>query len=263
MQYLACLQSLKEKIERDLQGGDPEQGNLKQGDALEDFRKRFQFAEGKPFLRRWWIFRQIHRRFGWKFWAFICGGAALDRVTEEFWGRLGYAVIQGYGLTETTSIISVNHPFRLGKGSIGKVLAGREVKLSPDGEIMVRGSGVATGYWTGHDPRPVAGEQGWYGTGDIGELDASGNLYFKGRKKDVIVTSAGMNIYPEDLEAALRRQPEVKECAVIALPQNGNEEACAVLILRDSNTDPELAVKHANQSLAEYQRMRRLVCVAR
>ena len=251
------LQSLKEKIERDLQGGDPEQGNLKQGDALEDFRKRFQSAEGKPFLRRWWIFRQIHRRFGWKFWAFICGGAALDRVTEEFWGRLGYAVIQGYGLTETTSIISVNHPFRLGKGSIGKVLAGREVKLSPDGEIMVRGSGVATGYWTGHDPRPVAGEQGWYGTGDIGELDASGNLYFKGRKKDVIVTSAGMNIYPEDLEAALRRQPEVKECAVIALPQNGSEEACAVLILRDSNTDPELAVKHANQSLAEYQRMRR------
>ena len=215
------LQSLKEKIERDLQGGDPEQGNLKQGDALEDFRKRFQSAEGKPFLRRWWIFRQIHRRFGWKFWAFICGGAALDRVTEEFWGRLGYAVIQGYGLTETTSIISVNHPFRLGKGSIGKVLAGREVKLSPDGEIMVRGSGVATGYWTGHDPRPVAGEQGWYVTGDIGELDASGNLYFKGRKKDVIVTSAGMNIYPEDLEAALRRQPEVKECAVIALPQMG------------------------------------------
>jgi long-chain acyl-CoA synthetase len=245
------LQSLKEKIERDL-----EERDLKHGDGLEDFRERFRSAEGKPFLRRWWIFRQIHRRFGWKFWAFICGGAALDRSTEEFWGRLGYAVIQGYGLTETTSIISVNHPFRLGKGSIGKVLAGREVKLAPDGEIMVRGGGVAAGYWTGRDPRPVAGEQGWYGTGDIGELDPAGNLYFKGRKKDVIVTSAGMNIYPEDLEAALRRQPEIKDCAVIALPQNGCEEACAVLILRDNKIDPEVVVKHANQSLAEYQRMR-------
>jgi long-chain acyl-CoA synthetase len=244
------LQSLKEKIERDL-----EEGGLKEG-ASEDFQRRLRSAEGKPFLRRWWIFRQIHRRFGWKFWAFICGGAALDRITEEFWGRLGYAVIQGYGLTETTSVISVNHPFRLGKGSIGKVLAGREVKLASDGEIMVRGSGVAAGYWTGSDPQPVAGEQGWYGTGDIGELDAAGNLYFKGRKKDVIVTSAGMNIYPEDLEVALRRQPEVKDCAVIALPLDAGEEAWAVLILRDSKTDPELVVRHANQSLAEYQRLR-------
>jgi len=67
-----------------------------------------------------------------KFWAFISGGAALDQETEEFWRRLGFAVIQGYGLTETTSLISVNHPFKTGKGSIGKVLAGREIRLAPD-----------------------------------------------------------------------------------------------------------------------------------
>src|SRR5580704_11180842 len=139
------LQSLKEKIERDLED---EKG-------LEAFRKRFQAAQGKHFLHRWWIFRRVRRHFGWKFWAFISGGAALDRVTEEFWGRLGYAAIEGYGLTETTSIVSVNHPFRLGKGSIGKVLAGREVKLAPDGEILVRGSGVAAGYWTGHEPQSM------------------------------------------------------------------------------------------------------------
>ncbi len=163
---------------------------------------------------------------------------ARPRAPREFWGRLGYAVVQGYGLTETTSLVSVNHPFRLGKGSIGKVLAGREVKLAPDGEILVRGSGVAAGYWTGNDRQAVADEQGWYGTGDIGELDADGNLYFKGRKKDVIVTPAGMNVYPEDLAAAIRRQPEVKDCVVIALPRNGNAEACAVMILRDSNADP-------------------------
>jgi long-chain acyl-CoA synthetase len=240
------LQSLKEKIERDLE----DQGRL------EEFRRRFQAAEGKHFLKRWWIFRRVRHQFGWKFWAFISGGAALDRVTEEFWDRLGYAVIQGYGLTETTSIVSVNHPFRLGKGSIGKVLAGREVKLAPDGEILVRGSGVSAGYWTGQELQPMTADGGWLGTGDIGALDAEGNLYFKGRKKDVIVTPAGMNVYPEDLEAALRRQPEVKDCVVIALPRDGNAEPCAVMIVRDGNVDPEPVVRHANETLAEYQRMR-------
>jgi len=240
------LQSLKEKIERDLE----DEGRL------DEFRCRFQAAEGKHFLHRWWIFRRLHRQFGWKFWAFISGGAALDRVTEEFWGRLGYAAIQGYGLTETTSIVSVNHPFRLGKGSIGKILTGREVKLAPDGEILVRGSGVAAGYWTGHELQPMTTDQRWYLTGDIGALDREGNLYFKGRKKDVIVTPAGMNVYPEDLEAALRRQPEVKDCVVIALPREGNAEPCAVMILRDRHVDPEPPVRRANETLAEYQHMR-------
>jgi long-chain acyl-CoA synthetase len=239
------LQSLKEKIERDLE----DEG------GSEQFRQRFRAAEGKHFLRRWWIFRRIHRQFGWKFWAFISGGAALDRDTEEFWGRLGYAAIQGYGLTETTSLISVNHPFRLGKGSIGKVLAGREVKLAQDGEILVRGGGVAAGYWNGSDLHSVASEDGWYRTGDVGELDADGNLYFKGRKKDVIVTAAGMNVYPEDLEFALRRQPEVKDVVVIPLPRDGNAEACAAIILRDKRADPEPIVKRANEPLAEYQRV--------
>jgi long-chain acyl-CoA synthetase len=239
------LQSLKEKVERDLEDAG----------KLQTFHERFAASEGKHFLRRSWMFRRIRRQFGWKFWAFVSGGAALDRVTEEFWGRLGIAVIQGYGLTETTSLVSVNHPFRLGKGSIGKVLAGREVKLGPDGEILVRGSGVASGYWSGEHLKPVASEQGWYSTGDVGELDAQGNLYFKGRKKDVIVTPAGMNVYPDDLEAALRRQPEVKDCVVVALPEGGNAEPCAVLILR-GNADAAETVRCANETLAEYQRMR-------
>src|ERR1700676_680986 len=136
------LQSLKQKIERDL-----EDGPSGSGEKIAGFRKRFRISEGKHFLRRWWIFRDIRRQFGWKFWAFICGGAALDAETEEFWFRMGYAAIQGYGLTETTSLISVNHPFKMGKGSIGKVLPGRDVKLAEDGEILVRGGGVAAGYW--------------------------------------------------------------------------------------------------------------------
>lgn len=240
------LQSLKEKVERDLESDG----------QFARFRSQFRAAEGKHFLHRWWIFRRIHRQLGWKFWAFISGGAALDRDTEEFWGRLGYAVVQGYGLTETTSLVSVNHPFHLGKGSIGKVLAGREVKLAADGEILVRGGGVAERYWKVNSRQAVASDEGWYHTGDVGALDSEGNLYFKGRKKDVIVTPAGMNIYPEDLELALRRQPDVKDCVVVSLPRNGNADACAVLLLRDRDADPELIVKSANDSLAEYQRMR-------
>jgi long-chain acyl-CoA synthetase len=239
------LQSLKQKIERDLEDAG----------KIEDFRRGFRTSEGKHFLRRWWIFRDIHRQFGWKFWAFISGGAVLDAETEEFWGRLGYAAIQGYGLTETTSLISVNHPFKLGKGSIGKVLPGREIKLAEDGEILIRGGGVASGYWGAGQSKAVANEDGWYRTGDVGALDEAGNLYFKGRKKEVIVTSAGLNIYPEDLEAALRRQPEVKDCVVVGIERGGNAEPCAVLILRDDARAQE-GVERANQALAEFQRMR-------
>jgi long-chain acyl-CoA synthetase len=248
------LQSLKQKIERDLEDRSAEGGG-----KIENFRRRFRVAEGKHFLRRWWIFRSIRRQFGWKFLALICGGASLDAETEEFWGRLGYAAIQGYGLTETTSLISVNHPFKLGKGSIGKVLPGREVKLADDGEILIRGGGVAAGYWDkgglGRAGGEVTDKDGWYRTGDVGALDESGNLYFKGRKKEVIVTPAGLNIYPEDLEAALRRQPEVKDCVVVGIERGGNAEPCAVVIVRD---DARVAgvVERANQSLAEFQRMR-------
>jgi long-chain acyl-CoA synthetase len=239
------LQSLKHKVERDME----DHGQR------EKFRERFMEAKDKHFLRRWWIFRAIRRQFGWKFLAFISGGAALDSDTEEFWGRLGYAVIQGYGLTETTSLISVNHPFRLGKGSIGKVLPGREVKLAEDGEILVRGGGVASGYWNSEGSHGVSDEQGWYRTGDLGALDAAGNLYFKGRKKEVIVTPGGTNVHPGDLEAALLRQPEVKDCVVVGVERDGNAEPCAVVILRDGG-DLESLVRRANESLSEYQRMR-------
>ena len=257
------LQSLKQKIERDLE----------YGGKTEDFRRQVRASEGKHFLRRWWIFRAIRRQFGWKFWAFISGGAALDAETENFWDRLGYAAIQGYGLTETTSLISVNHPFRLGKGSIGKVLPGRDLKLAEDGEIMIRGGGVASAYWQQGRQQKVVDQDGWYHTGDVGALDDAGNLYFKGRKKEVIVTPAGLNIYPEDFEAALRRQPEVKDCAVVGVDlawndrtgddrtRNdgaGNAEPCAVLILRTGVGDAPIPaiVERANQSLAEFQRMR-------
>jgi long-chain acyl-CoA synthetase len=237
--------SLRDKIERDCEM----EGRLSQ------FREEFAAAEGEHFLKRWWRFRRVHGELGWKFWAFISGGAALDSETERFWGRLGFAVIQGYGLTETTSIISVNHPFKLGKGSIGKVLPGRELRLDDHGEILVRGDNVALGYYQGKESRPVL-EEGWFHTGDMGELDPDGNLYFKGRKKNIIVTPEGMKIYPEDLEAVLRRQAGVRDCVVVGLDRDGNAESCAVLILNAGVSNADEAVKRANESLADYQRIR-------
>ena len=218
--------------------------------------RTFENAKGKKFLNRVWKFRHFHRRFGWKFWAFISGGAALSNDTEDFFKRMGYAVVQGYGMTESASLISLNHPFRATEGSVGKILPGRECKLAEDGEILVRGENVSSGYWE-HGAVRSADQQGWLRTGDLGELDAEGNLRFRGRKKNVIVTPAGLNVYPEDLEAALRKQPGVRDCVVIPLDRAGNAETFAVLLMDDANTSgARAAIDCANASLAEYQQMR-------
>jgi long-chain acyl-CoA synthetase len=215
-------------------------------------------AEGRNFLRNWWTFRDIHHRFGWRFWAFITGGATLEADTETFWRRLGYAVIQGYGMTETASLTSLSHPFRTRRGSIGKAVPGQELKLNDNGEILVRGDNVSPGYW-GADIQPLTDQQGWIHTGDIGEVGPKGNIYFRGRSKETIVTAAGLKIYPTDLEAALDRQPEIKSSTVIPFAGPKGTEALAVVIPRNESADLNAAVEHANESLAEFQRIRHWV----
>ena len=231
------------------------------------FTKNYAMCEGQPFLRRAWRFRRIHRLLGFRFWAFISGGAALGSETEVFFKRLGYAVVQGYGMTETASLISLNHPFRATEGSVGKILPGREFKLAEDGEILVRGENVSAGYWERGEMQ-VASDGGWLQTGDLGELDASGSLKFRGRKKNLIVTAAGLNVHPEDLEAALKKQPEIRDAVVVAIEGNGNTEACAALLMRnreakerEDETRQDIAevMERANAALAEYQKLRRWV----
>jgi long-chain acyl-CoA synthetase len=220
------------------------------------FREAIRQAEKWSAVRRWWAFRRVHLRFGLKCWAFISGGATLSAETEEFWRRLGFVVIQGYGMTETASLISVNHPFKQGRGSIGKVMPGQEVKLAANGEILVRGKNVLAGYWKQQEP-VVLDKDGWFHTGDVGEFDEEGNLFFKGRKKEVIVTAAGMKVYPDDLEAALNRQPGIKTSVVIPFAGSRGPEPFAVLILRDAEADVQKLIERANQTLAEHQRLRR------
>src|SRR5262249_39029201 len=147
-----------------------------------------------------------------------------------------FAVVQGYGMTETASLVSVNHPFKMSRGSIGKVMPGQELKLGPGGEILVRGSNVTPGYWSS-DGSDRPDDDGWFHTGDVGEVDADGNLFFKGRKKSVIVTANGLNVYPEDVEAALGAQPEIRQSVVVEVEGPNGPEPAAALILRDDGAD--------------------------
>jgi long-chain acyl-CoA synthetase len=205
-----------------------------------------------PWLR-WWRFRAVHREFGFKFWAFVSGGGALPGPLEQFWNALGFVLIQGYGMTETTALITLNHPFHIARGTIGKPLAGREVKLAPDGEVLVRGDVISEATWKGGELRPRAND--WLATGDIAERQESGELRFLGRKSEVIVTAAGLNIYPEDIEAALEEQPDVAACAVIAIDTPTGAEPCAVLACRGSGDCAPLAVERSNSRLPEFQRI--------
>jgi long-chain acyl-CoA synthetase len=238
--------------------------NLKSAGRYGKFQRDFARSEGKHYLRRWLIFRKIRSLFGWRFLALISGGAALSSQSEEFWHRLGYALIQGYGMTETTSLISVNHPFKVGAGSVGKAIPGVEVKLDPSGEILVRGSNVAQSYWRGGKMQSAVEPDGWLHTGDLGALDAAGNIYYRGREKNMIVNREGMNIFPSDLEDALKKDLRVRDCVVIGLDLkgDGNAEPCAALLLKSTDAEghrggtAESIVHDANLHLAAHQQIR-------
>jgi long-chain acyl-CoA synthetase len=207
--------------------------------------------------RRWWRFRKIHRAFGLKFWALISGGGALAGPLEQFWNALGFVLVQGYGMTETTALITLNHPFHVASGTIGKPLPGRDVKLGADGEVLVRGAAISGATWSGGALHPRRDE--WLATGDLAETQPSGELRFLGRKSEVIVTAAGVNIHPEDLEAAIEEQPGVAGCAVVAMETPEGPEPCAVLACRGPGELAAAAIEGANAHLADFQRVRRWV----
>ena len=212
-------------------------------------------AASLSFLKRWWRFRRIHRAFGLKFWAVISGGAALPPDLERFWNQLGFALIQGYGMTETAALVTLNHPFRIGQGTIGKALPGREVKLSDTGEMLVRGDIVSPATWQHGRMQTREGE--WLATGDLAEQSISGDFHFLGRKGDAIVTSSGLNIHPSDLESAMLCQPGIRTCAVVACEIAGSIEPICVVLFSGDDAALQQAVRSANEALTEFQQIRR------
>ena len=160
-------------------------------------------------------------------------------------------------MTETSAIVTLNHPFHVARGTIGKPLPGREVKLGPDGEVLVRGEVISHATWSGGSFEPRRDE--WLATGDLAEVVAGGELRFLGRKSEVIVTAAGVNLHPEDLEAAIEQEPGVADCAVVAMETASGPEPCAVLAMRGHGEGAAAAIEGANRRLAEFQRLRHWV----
>lgn len=213
---------------------------------------------------RFWHWRRLRRHFGLRMWAFVVGGASLAPELEDLWGAFGYSVIQGYGLTETAPAITATHPFKVRRGAVGRRLAEAEIKIAPDGEILVRGPMVTPGYFRNPEATDAVFHDGWLHTGDLGRLDEEGNLIFMGRKKEVIVTAEGLNVYPQDVEAALNQQTGVRDSAVVAEEVDHQPRVHAVLVpasgaveLTDElRAELENAVRAANLQLEPHQRVR-------
>ncbi|MFL6279706.1 MAG: AMP-binding protein [Vicinamibacterales bacterium] len=218
-------------------------------------------AAGDPgkihWLRRWWKYRRIHRMFGLKFWAMVVGAAPLDPELEAFWGRLGFLVVQGYGLTETAPIVTLNHPFHASRGAVGKPIAGVELRIAEDGEILVKGENVTSGYYNAPEETRASFKDGWFHTGDIGELDPNGQLHIRGRKKEMIVTPEGLNVFPEDIERTLNQLPGVLDSAVVGAPLQGSTaERVQAIIVTTPGTDLDAVVRAANAQLQDHQKIR-------
>jgi len=228
---------------------------MKARGVYDRFLKRWDKRQHLPWPIRVPFFLDLHRIMGMRFWSFIVGGASLDPETHEFWRRTVFSVFQGYGLTETAPIVTMFNPFRHPRDSVGIVMPGQELRLAPDGEILVRGGNIMQGYYDDPGSTREVLEDGWLHTGDIGEIDENGRVFIRGRKKEMILTSDGHNVYPTDVEHVLNEQPGVRESVVFGRPGPSGEAVHAVLLL-EPGADPERIVQTANTLLGAHQRVR-------
>jgi long-chain acyl-CoA synthetase len=239
------LQTLRDNVLREVES----RGILK------SFEWMLALARRLPRGLRKVLFRSVHKKFGNKLAFFAVGGAPLEGAVEDFWNRLGLKIIQGYGLTETSPIVTCNTVVDPRPATVGRVLPGQEIKLSNEGEILVKGDNVTQGYYKRPDLYEKYFMDGWYRTGDIGEIDDEGYLRIKGRTKNMILTASGMNVYPEDIEAELNRNPGVREACVVGMEQDGQTAVHAVLLLEEGVADGKAIVEAANTKLADHQKI--------
>jgi len=201
------------------------------------------------------LFRSVHKKLGGRLMTVATGGAPLDKELEKKWNALGVDLLQGYGLTETAGIVSANAYSDRRMGSVGKALSGILIKIEKDREILVKGPTLFGGYFKNEDKtKEVFTPDGWFRTGDIGELDADGFLFIRGRKRYMILSSGGQNVHPEDIEFELNTIPGVEDSCVVGLPKShGQVEIHAVLLSEKADIDGGKIIEKANQRLASYQ----------
>lgn len=198
------------------------------------------------------IFSNIHRQLGGKLDLILSGGAMLDARVAKKWQLLGVNIIQGYGLTETASVVSLLASADSNIWSVGKVIPGIDIKIAQDQEILVKGPNVTQGYYKNKEQtKELFTEDGWFRTGDLGYLDKRGYLYIRGRKKFMILTASGQNVYPEDIEEKLNNEREVKDSAVVGLEKDGTTLIHAELL--GDITNPEKIIERVNKSLSSFQ----------
>ncbi|MCK4502868.1 MAG: AMP-binding protein, partial [Desulfuromonadales bacterium] len=184
---------------------------------------RFSLRVGSKRLARF-LFHSIHKNLGGKLDTIICGGAPLDPVLEKKWNALGVFLIQGYGLTETAPLVTANTYDQHRFGSVGIVVPGVQVRITSGGQVEVKGPNVFQGYFKDEQKtKEVFSDDGWFKTGDIGELDSDGFLFLKGRQKYMILGSGGQNVFPEDLENTLKKVGGFKDCTVVGVPTKSGQ----------------------------------------
>ncbi len=161
------------------------------------------------------IKERLDDRFGGNLRFFISGGAPLSRKIARFFDLVGIQILEGFGLTETCAASCVNRPHKNKLGTVGPPVPGTELRIAPDGEVLIRGRGVMKGYWDNPEASSeVLLPEGWFATGDIGEIDADGYLRITDRKKDIIVTAGGKNVAPQNLENALKANAIISQVVV-------------------------------------------------
>lgn len=213
-------EAFHQKILRNLKSATPLQRRLFNL-TLELGRKRYENPRSLTLKERlidlvcdFTVRRKVRTRFGGRLKAFVSGGAALNYEIGIFFVALGVRLLQGYGQTECSPVITCNRPNRIRIDTVGPVFDGLNVRIADDGEILVQGEAVMAGYWRDADATAKAIQDGWLHTGDVGEFDSDGNLRITDRKKDIIVLSGGDNVSPARIEGFLLLQPEIAQAMV-------------------------------------------------
>jgi long-chain acyl-CoA synthetase len=206
------------------------------------------------------IFFPIHEGMGGRMRYLISGGSALSEKVQKDLHGLGFTVLEGYGLTESSPVLTVARPGnKLLKGSVGKPLPGVEVKIdNPDengvGEVLARGQNIMLGYYNNEEATEAVLQDRWLRTGDLGKIDEDGNLYIVGRSKDVIIDSNGKNIYPDEIEDLYGKSGFIKELSVVGLPDEDGGEKIAALVVPDYEHDIALNRAETHKRIEEHFR---------
>ncbi len=201
------------------------------------------------------IFPSIRKRLGPNLRALICGSAPLARETQLFFMMLGIRVLQGYGLTETTGICTLDDPHHVEPGRVGPAIPGIEMKVGDNGEIVVRGPNIFPGYWRRPEQTAAVLRDGWFHTGDQGDVDANGNWRITGRLKNLIILNSGHNIAPEPIEEELFRA--VPGAQHVMLVGNGRSFLAAIITGAAPDAEIDSLLERINSPLPHYRKIRR------